>query len=697
MSDLKRKQLADVKQLMYKAKFDEALDIIENLEKQELFKPEDELLSLILRGKIYLYRGEPWNTIEISEKAYQLSQKLGKSTESIDALILKARALFGKKTHDSFVFIKEAENLLTALTNKSSKSYSNLKADILYFKSRLYRHKNDYNNELESIFQCLALREKIGKKIDIADTLLAIGYAYRTGLKLDKALDYATKSLTLQEELRNPYGIANSLYLVGHIYFEKGNFDKAVKFLNQSISIKESSPNIKHYAYQYLGVITYNRGELEKALKNFKKAALYAEKIHNISRLVMSLVWIGQVYYYREEYDQAKKFFERSLALCEKYNYFIAMQTSLYNLVILNLEKNLDEQAQMYLRHLKKIVDQIEQMGTKRAERFRTILYPLTKAIVLKKSGRTRDRAKAEELFKEVIEARSTTHYPPLMNALFHLCDLYLKELEVYDDPEILKEINPLITRLLNISEEEHSFKWLAYAKLLQAKLALIQIDIPKTHELLMQAQSIAESHDLQRLASVISREHDLLLEQLSLWKNLKKRGAPISERIKLSSFDKFIDQFKKYPEIKALELVDEQPILLIIISEGGIPAFSNSFTKDWSFEDGFISNFLTAFNIFSKEVFSKGLDRAMFGEYMLIMEPVGSFSVCYLFKGQSYVAKQKLIQFCHRVQNTASIWKTFEDFHKNHQAIVLSENLTLESLIMEVFMKRSLKISTLI
>ncbi|MFX0164143.1 MAG: hypothetical protein ACFE9V_02385 [Candidatus Hodarchaeota archaeon] len=70
-------------------------------------------------------------------------------------------------------------------------------------------------------------------------------------------------------------------------------------------------------------------------------------------------------------------------------------------------------------------------------------------------------------------------------------------------------------------------------------------------------------------------------------------------------------------------------------------------------------------------------------------LDSVGPFSVCYLFKGQSYVAKQKLIQFCHCIQNTATIWDALEGFQKTHQAIKLSENPSLESLITEIFFEK--------
>ncbi|MEE9378755.1 MAG: hypothetical protein V3V33_12055 [Candidatus Lokiarchaeia archaeon] len=43
---------------------------------------------------------------------------------------------------------------------------------------------------------------------------------------------------------------------------------------------------------------------------------------------------------------------------------------------------------------------------------------------------------------------------------------------------------------------------------------------------------------------------------------------------------------------------------------------------------------------------FLEGLDRAKYGEYTVLMKSVDTFLVCYLFKGQSFLPKQKLAYF---------------------------------------------------
>ena len=132
-----------------------------------------------------------------------------------------------------------------------------------------------------------------------------------------------------------------------------------------------------------------------------------------------------------------------------------------------------------------------------------------------------------------------------------------------------------------------------------------------------------------------------------------------------------------------------EGVLAILIIGITGHLYFSKINTKKTKFEDckDLISGFITAFNDFSGELFSKGLDRAKFGEYLLLMEPLGDFSVCYLFKGQTFLAKQKLNKFAEHIQNTPSILETFNNYFKINRIVQLKDFPSLDSLISEIFL----------
>ncbi|MFW9880412.1 MAG: hypothetical protein ACFFG0_45660 [Candidatus Thorarchaeota archaeon] len=222
--------------------------------------------------------------------------------------------------------------------------------------------------------------------------------------------------------------------------------------------------------------------------------------------------------------------------------------------------------------------------------------------------------------------------------------------------------------------------------KILRAKLELIELNFDKAELLLTEAQDIAELHSIHYYAHKISNDHDRLLEQKAIWQQLKSTNAPISKRIELTSFNEILERIKGKRSEEPPELVDEQPVLLLIIAEGGALIFAYPFADDWKHDTEIFSSFLSAFNTFSDEFFSKGLDRVKFGDDTLLMQSVDAYSIGYLYKGQSYPAKQKLSKFTEGIQNTVSIWQTLERFLKTSQLAELQDIPQIETLIKEIF-----------
>ena len=98
-------------------------------------------------------------------------------------------------------------------------------------------------------------------------------------------------------------------------------------------------------------------------------------------------------------------------------------------------------------------------------------------------------------------------------------------------------------------------------------------------------------------------------------------------------------------------------PMVLLIMAKSGLPLYTKIFSKEWKFSDGLFSGFLSAFNSFSDQIFSEGLDRANFGNYTILMTGVPPFRSCYVFKGHSFLAQQKFSQFNESLQKSEPIW----------------------------------------
>jgi len=678
MLDSRPDQLIRAEELMYNGRVEEAFKIVINFEKTSELGLKDQLSALLLKGIIYGLKNQFKEGVETGERAYSISQHLGLVPELIEALFLKALVVHLGKLEEASNLTLEAENLLNSLPVESYANITKLKLFLTYLRSWIYFYKNSFDIALELAFEGVTLGEKLNYNVVVGFNLVLIALIYPVKGEYDTALEHALKGLKMFERLDFQEGKALALYSIGNIYFNRGDLNKSLDFFQKSLSIENIMDNTKVDVLHFLGRIYMNKGELDKALQYSQQSVKLAEEILHYYLLILIRRNIGEIYRRKGEIDKAIEYNNQSLVLSEKMGNAVFMAHSLLSLLLVSIDNNSYEQAKMYLKRLENLSNEQKSTRVKHA-------YPLGKAIMLKTSNRMADHTDSARLLKQIVE-------DDILNPLFHLlaivslCDLLLEELSLYNNFEIVDEINPLVIKLFKIAEKQRSFSWIAEGKLLQAKLALIQMNIEEAKKLFTEAQNTAESYGLSLLSRKISKEHDNLLDQLEEWQSLKRDKAPISDRIKLASVDGVIGRLQGKLAVDAPEIIDENPTLLLIITEGGVLIFSHAFTDEWKRDDQLFSSFLTAFTSFSNEFFSKGLDRAKFGEFMILIKSVSYFSVCYLFKGQTYPATQRITRFSEAIRENAEIWQALEKSVKTGEILDLNRPPILKTVIHEIF-----------
>jgi tetratricopeptide (TPR) repeat protein len=575
--------------------------------------------------------------------------------------------------------IIQAEELL-------SKGKKNEALDILRkFQQSAWIHffKGEPNKGLEIALQSKDLIHKIGNQLDIANNFFITGHMYVRIGNSELGISNGLKSVELYEEIENREQLAASLSLVGLAYQDHYDIDLSIIFCKRSLSISEITPIAKVLSLVVLGNVYGMRGDFSQTELYSKEGLKVAKEAGLEYYICFFQFYLGLSHFFRDNFDEAVDYLKSSLVAAEKSNHNI-MAFALYLLTYLYMDKDLLKQAQEFLNQLKDLEGKTD-------NKFVKYFFYVTKGVLLVNSGRTRDLAEAETLLKTVVEddtfmALSAQNLILNHSASLHLCNLYLEELGKSSNIEIIKDIEPLISMFSKYANTFQSEFFRFDLKRFQAKLDLIQMKFDSAKKLMIEAQQFAESSNNQKYAQLISIEHDNLLEQQELWDNLKKTNAPFSERIKLASFDGVLDRIQGKSLEISLDLKPESPVFLLIITESGVPLFSYSFSQELSFEDDIISSVISAFNTFSGELFSKGLDRARFGDYIILLESLDSYSVCYLFKGQSYPAKQKLKNFMGELQNNSTIWQTLETINKTSQVAELKDLPQIENLIKVIF-----------
>ena len=151
---------------------------------------------------------------------------------------------------------------------------------------------------------------------------LLVAYDEVISSKPDTAITYAQKALALSEKHQYELGRANSHYRLGVAYTNFGDFELALGNLNASKHLYKKLHDDKGVilSYKYLGTLYNYSGDNEEALKNYIYASDLAEKINLNTESLKITNNIGMIYLKQQYFDLAIEYFLKSLRMGpEKY------------------------------------------------------------------------------------------------------------------------------------------------------------------------------------------------------------------------------------------------------------------------------------------------------------------------------------------------------------------------------------------
>ncbi|TFG15429.1 MAG: tetratricopeptide repeat protein [Promethearchaeota archaeon] len=642
MTQEELEQLTRAEELFENGNLDDAYSLLEKLAKENELGIDKKVHILYLMGLISVYQHKGEDAIDFGEQISSEAHKFKRDLLYLDGLFLKLVGLvISDKFEQTSDILQKADALLNSISNKPKDSLKLRKSRIIIVKAWIAFHSGKIKEAEKMIQTILNLMKNLDDNLEKAWAYLLLAQIHiQITFQLDLAMEYSKKALSIAKNIRfNHYWIA----------------------------------------YSYIGIavsygLTYEYG---LSLEFHMKSLEIFQKLDNKWYICNILNNIGLTYCDKGDYKLSMKYLEESLMLWEKYKLNIG--AVLDSLVYVALEIGDVSLAQKYFNRLE------ERYKQKKEDTFRKVIYQYNKAVLLKRSSRIRDIAKSEKLLKQIAQDENA-FFDYRLYAYIHLCDILVTEFRLNYEDVILDELNAYIPKLLRMAEESRSYLVFCETFILQAKLALLKFDINSAQRFLTQAQKIAETKQIKRLAIKISYEHDKLIEQIDLWKNLKESDIPISERWRLVGLNEQMEIMKKKGLQDVPEILDEKPVYLLIISQGGMPFFSQSFTNDKKFEEHLFGGFFITLNSFIMQNFSEGLNRASFGEYTLLMNDFSPFLSCYIFKGQSYSAQKRIISFLNEIKNDRETWKSFNEFYQMNREIGIKDIPHLEFLIQETF-----------
>ena len=647
MSRSEVEELTRAKQLIYEGKSEEALHLMKNFEEREDISLQDLVSWHLLKCIIFVHQYSLGELIEFAEQTYKESIGLGKSLLSVDALYYMGFALTGifnlKKADE---IIKQGEDLLKTLTNEPIKDYKKREANIAF---------------LKGLFYYLPAAERRDP---------------------DLALEHFEKSLELREEYGDKHEVAESLLLIaGILWYYKGELDQAFEYIERALTLAKESKMKFHIAFSKMHKAVYFsfKGELDRSIIINKQSLALFKELNNKPFIATILNNLAGIYLAKGELERALECSEQSLALYTELWDLIPIATTHDFLIHILIEKGDLKRAQESL-------NQLEQLNNQLKNKYVNSITLFNKALILKTSPRIINKGKAAEILKQILEDEDS-EYELIMKSLLALCELLLFELNATNEPQILDEFQTYLSRLINIVKKGRSYWLLAETYLLQARVSLLTLNMNKARRLFAKSQDLAEKYGLNLLAMRISNEHDELLKQLEVWEKIKDSKAPLAERIELSRLNEQMKGMTKKRVVDQSKSEAEQPVLLTVMSKEGKALLSNPFTADVTIDSAYFSEFLTSCTTFCDQILSESFDRVKFGQHTVLITTVDSFSICYMFQGQSYSARQKLLHFSEAVKKEPDIMKILKNANNKNTEIKISETASLEEIIYESFL----------
>jgi len=621
--------------------------------------------------------------------------------------------------------VTKSLEILIKLENKGEISLKD-QCSIYILKSKIYNIKGEYNKELQSLDLASQNSQKLDDKCLLIDVLLL--KAEKAILKGDK--DIFSELIGKIEKLFEENRVV-LLPKLGDIYLSKGRYFfiiegdliQALKFFNESSKIYKKNEDKRKLADIFIEIarIMFHKGELEKAMDNFKESLKFSKEIGYKRGIATVYNGFGILFSFTEDGPKSLMYMKKSLAIAENINYKYMIATSMVNIGEMSyVQGDLKETGEYYEKSLKifqelqnigkvgyvllyliiyyiemdyikktkETFSHLEEIHKQHCNKFKVIdeYFRIAKALMLKNSTRMRDKVKAEETFKDFVIKGSADFQLTIM-ALLNLCELLLDELSINNDPNVLEEIQPIISKLLYLEEQQYNYNLIAKTHLLQAKLALIQFKLKEAQQFLTQAQQVAQDKGLKILAMKISAEHDEVLNHLDIWESLHEKQNQISmaERFKYAKLNEQMDSMIRTRASEQQDLLSEKPIFLSFITKGGTPLIKFPFLDKWA-DQNIFSGFITAFNVFSKELFSKSVDRVKMGDYIILLKSLEPFIACYVIEGASYLAQQKLTRFSEKIRTTPEIWNQLIEYSKTGEIVTPQGNPHLKAIISEVF-----------
>ncbi|MCE7735712.1 MAG: hypothetical protein GPJ54_12590 [Candidatus Heimdallarchaeota archaeon] len=468
--------------------------------------------------------------------------------------------------------------------------------------------------------------------------------------QMEKSKSLFLKSREILSNTGDLFQEISSILNLAYCQLYLGDFTNSEKNLKivENVGKQYSDKEYLFWATQGYAIINSFRGNMQTSLRYYNSSLELLGPMNEPGMEADILHILGIIFWERAELDNALESFNKILKLpFEKVNQ-TALAISLFYSILIYLEKNNREKAIEILSLLEKITtstnDPLYNFGLR-----------LAKALILKYSPKLMDKLVAKQEFEEL-------RLLPIENSrlslilLTQISEILLIEYKAVEDPDILIQIKSLMEELHNIGKAQNSSLLIADSFYILSKIAIIEDDFKTAEQYLINGLELAEDKRLLNLAKKFSSEYDKLHQKYSEFDTDKNDKTRINPYIDFESAIHNIGNTSSLGDWEEIE--PEKPMMVIVISEGGNVRFTRTFDTQIKLNHHLIASFITAINSFSQNTFDslKPIERINYYEYTIAIRAFEKTLICYIFTGDSFFAFKKLRLAVEKIQGNQDL-----------------------------------------
>ncbi len=397
--------------------------------------------------------------------------------ELVRAFIIKSVTLEQMRNyHPSFDVISKGFSVLRRMPNKKSNEYQELKVMLLGRKA--------------------SLNFQIGNN--------------------NKMISYAKRALKISENLNNTNSIAFSLSLLSLGYGRIGKYNKSLEFMHESLLLFQEMKNDYHCAivYHYLARKYYHKGEPNLALEYMKKTLPIIQRFGDDYRIGVTLLHLIPILIEKGNYKLARKYANQCFESLKKMNLYEAIGMSIYYLIRIAIFQEDISEAKKNLEILYSFRKKYHNPNYYHQQ------YDFSNALILKNNNIPSDKAKAEEIFRNLLDADNVPR-KIIFEAHYYLCELLLYEHQETKNSNILKEVDSLSKKIMEIGNKNELIGLRINAYSIRLLLLYVReqneigiVDPMEIDSLIFNIQELTERLGLKTTIQQFLNQHSELINQ---------------------------------------------------------------------------------------------------------------------------------------------------------------------------------------